>query len=169
MCFCPFLHINSVNSTKHVRSIYTIILLKSVCLSVGVRSSQFLLDLLGRCLKLFVSAESISCREIAFQFGLAFFYTRKTSKYRGNGVASACGYLNSQRSALSQAERTVTVGRHRIAIACAPDGDCGNGCVCARVCVRTRVRACVNAHACARVRVCMRDVFATYDKHFDPG
>ena len=72
-------------------------------------------------------------------------------KYRGNRVASACGYLNSQRLALSQAERTVTVGRHRIAITCAADG---NGCV----------RVCVRAHAC------MHDVFAyTKKKIFYPG
>ena len=67
------------------------------------------------------------------------------------------GYLNSQRPALSQAERTVTVGPHRIEIACAADGDGGDGCVCARVCVRACVRA------------CMRDVFAISDKIFDPG
>ena len=59
----------------------------------------------------------------------------------------ACRYLNSQRSALSQADRTVTVGRHRIAIACAADGDGGDGCV--------YVCALVTALACARERVCM--------------
>ena len=42
------------------------------------------------------------------------------------------------------------VGRHRIAIACAADGD---GSVCARVCARVR------AHACACVRVCARACF----------
>ena len=57
------------------------------------------------------------------------FIREKHPKYRDNLVASACGYLNSQRSALSQAERTVTVGRHRIVIACAAD----DGCVHARV------------------------------------
>ena len=40
-------------------------------------------------------------------------------------------------------------------------------CTCVRVCVH--VRLCVHAHACARVRVCTRDVFAIYDKIFDPG
>ena len=92
-----------------------------------------------------------------------FFIREKHPKYRGNRVASACGYLNSQRSALSQAARTVMVGRHRIAIACAADGDGGDGCVCARVCARARVRvrACVcvrvRARACvyARVRACV--------------
>ena len=49
--------------------------------------------------------------------------------------------------------------------------------VCVHVCSRVRVRACVYAcvrtrvHACvySRVRVCMRDMFAIYDKIFDPG
>ena len=51
-----------------------------VCLSVGVRKLQvaILLDRLGKCLKLFVSSDSISCHEFASQFGLAFFYMRKT-------------------------------------------------------------------------------------------
>ena len=80
------------------------------------------------------------------------FYTREHPKYRGNRVASACGYLNCQRSALSQAERSVTVGRHRIAIACAADGDGDDGCVCARV--RARACACVCARACMRACVC---------------
>ena len=35
--------------------------------------SQFLLDRLGRCLKLTGSSESISCHEFVFQFGLEFF------------------------------------------------------------------------------------------------
>ena len=38
-----------------------------------------MLDRLGRCLKLIVSSGSTSCHEFASQFGLAFFYTRKTS------------------------------------------------------------------------------------------
>ena len=64
--------------------IYTIILLKSVCLSSFANCrSQFLLDLLGRCLKLFVSAESISCHKFAFQFGLAFFLYAKNIKNIG--------------------------------------------------------------------------------------
>ena len=64
-------------------------------------------------------------------------FIREHPTYRGNRVVSAYGYLNSQRSALSQAERTVTVGRHRIVIAIAI--------ACARVCTRARMRACVCA------------------------
>ena len=53
----------------------TIILLKSV--AVRKLKSQFLLDRLGRCLKLFVSTESTYSHELGSQFGLAFFYSRK--------------------------------------------------------------------------------------------
>ena len=60
--------------------IYTIICLKSVCRSTFADCrSQFLLDRLGRCLKLIVSYLGTSSPEFASQFGLAFFYTRKTS------------------------------------------------------------------------------------------
>ena len=70
-------------------------------------------------------------------------------KPRGNHVASACVYLNGQRPALSQVERAVTVGRHRIAIACTTVTAATAVCVC----------KCVHAHVCA----CVRDVFAIYD------
>ena len=70
--------------------IYTIIL------SVLANSrSQFLLDRLGRCLKLFVLTESISCREFASQFGLAIFlYAKNTQNYREYRVARANVYSN---------------------------------------------------------------------------
>ena len=42
--------------------------------------SQFLLDRLGRCLKLFVSTGSPSYHEFSSQFGLAILYTRKNPK-----------------------------------------------------------------------------------------
>ena len=64
-------------------NIYTIILLilKYVCLSVLANCrSQFLLDRLGRCLKLFVSTDSTSCHEFASQFGLEFFLSEKHPK-----------------------------------------------------------------------------------------
>ena len=57
--------------------IYTIILLKSVCLSVFANCrSQFLLDRLGKCLYLSVSSDSTSCDEFASQFALAFLYAK---------------------------------------------------------------------------------------------
>ena len=67
---------------------YTIILVTSVCLSVCLSMfancrSQFSLDRLGRCLKLFVSSESISCRKFASQFGLAIFLYAKNTQDLG--------------------------------------------------------------------------------------
>ena len=60
---------------------YKLILLKSVCLSVLANCrSQFLLHCRGRCIKLFIATDSTSCHEFAPQFGLAFFYMRKTPK-----------------------------------------------------------------------------------------
>ena len=59
-----------------VRVIYTIIRLKSVSQATFADCrSQFLLDRLGRCLKLIVSYRGTSSHEFASQFGLAFFYT----------------------------------------------------------------------------------------------
>ena len=53
--------------------------------------SQFLLDRLGRCIKLSVSTDSTSCHENASQFGLAFFNTRKTRKnYREDRPSRMC-------------------------------------------------------------------------------
>ena len=65
--------------------LYTIIL---ICISVWLSMlsncrSQFLLDCLGRCLKLFVLTDSTSCHELASQFALAFsLYAKKTINYR---------------------------------------------------------------------------------------
>ena len=76
--------------------IYTIILLRYVCLSVFANCrSQFFLDRLERCLKLFVSSDSTSCHEFASLFGLAIFYAQKTSKTSGiSGRQRACVYLS---------------------------------------------------------------------------
>ena len=58
--------------------IYAIILLKYVCMSqLANCRSQYLLDRLGSCLKLFVSTESTSCHEFAYQFGLELFVCEK--------------------------------------------------------------------------------------------
>ena len=57
--------------------------------------SQFLLDRLGRCIKLFVSTESTSCREFTCQFGLSIFlYAKSTQNYREYLVARVTVYLN---------------------------------------------------------------------------
>ena len=66
---------SSLNNT-----IYTIILLKTVCCSYK-RQVANLLDCLGRgCLKLFVSTESTTSREFAPQLGLEFFMHEKHPK-----------------------------------------------------------------------------------------
>ena len=57
--------------------------------------SQFLLNRIGRCLKLFVSTENISSHEFASQFGLdIFLYAKNTQNYREYRVAYATVYLN---------------------------------------------------------------------------
>ena len=107
--------------------------------------SQFLLDHLGKCLKLFVSTDSTSCHDFASQSAYNFFIREKHPKPRGNRAITASVYFNGQRPALSPAERAVAVGRHRIAITCTA--------VTAAVCV------------CVCMRASVRDVFAIYDKN----
>ncbi len=92
--------------------------LKSVCLSVCLSqlancSSQFLLDRLGRCLKLFVSTESTCCHEFAFQFGLEFFYAKNTQNLGETGPPVPVFISMASDQPLSPAERAVTVGCHR--------------------------------------------------------
>ena len=112
-------------------------------------------DILGRCFKLFVSADSASCHDFASQFGLDSFIRQKHPKPRGNRAASASVYFNGQRPTLSPAERAVTVGCQRIAITCAAAVCvCVCACVCTRACVRACVRAC--ARVCMRFPVCVR-------------
>ena len=66
-----------------------------VCLSVLAHSGlQILLDRLGRCLKRFVSADSISCHKFASQFGLALFDMRKSPKNYREGADSRKVLLN---------------------------------------------------------------------------
>ena len=78
---CKCLHTGPGNTGMNYEmggTIYTIICLKYVCLSTFADcKSQFLLDRLGRCLKLIVSSGSASCHEFASQFGLAFFLYAK--------------------------------------------------------------------------------------------
>ena len=51
--------------------------------------SQFLLDRLGRCIKLFVSTESTSSNDFASQFGLEMFYTQTTQTTIANTESPA--------------------------------------------------------------------------------
>ena len=79
---CIFISIVYTDS-KQGQNIYT------VCLSpLANYRSQFLLDRLGRCLKLSESTASTSCHEFASQFGIDNFYRRKTPKnYRENQLS----------------------------------------------------------------------------------
>ena len=74
---------------------YTIIRLKYVYISLLANCrSQCLLVRLGKCHKLFVSTDSPSCNDFAFQFGLAIFVYAKIPKSHVNRVARASVYLN---------------------------------------------------------------------------
>ena len=99
----------------------TIILLKPVCLYVGVRKLQVVI--LARS-----SREMYLTIRIVRQYILSlvrisvqpsnFFIREKHPKRLGNRVASASVQLNEQLPALSPADRAVTVGCQRIAITC---------------------------------------------------
>ena len=150
--------------------IYTIILLKSVYLSVCLSQlancrSQLLLDNLGRCLKLFVSTESTSCHEFASQFGLDFCIREKHSKPRGIRTASASVYFNGQRPAIvaSGAGRHGWVPPDPSNSDILNDGDGG-----VRVCVCACERACERACMCACVHACVICLKYTIII-FDPG
>ena len=109
--------------------------------------SLFLLDRLGRCLELFISYNSTSCHES--QFGLAIFYTRKTSKTSGKSGRRRVCFLNDpatghecQRNrrkwALisSRLDATDTSNLNGDGSVCA----CACGCVC--LCERAYMRVC---------------------------
>ena len=138
-------------------------MVKSVCVTNG--RSKFLLDRLGRCLKLFVSNDSTSCHELASQIGLELFYTRKTQKTIGNTESHmyATVYLNEAATGHSTPAKRgvnfVMVGRTDPSNSDNQNGD-GGGLVCVRECV------CVCARACMQVcmRVCMMCLqIAIYD------
>ena len=87
---------------------------KSVCRSTFADCrSQFLLDRLGRCLKLIVSYRGTSSHELASQFGLAIFYTRKTSiNYRECRVSSIWLLNEKGRNAGLAGDRSTVSGKH---------------------------------------------------------
>ena len=69
-----------INDRRYLH-IYPIICLKYVCLSTFAKCrSKFLVDCLGRCLKLIASSRGTFCHEFASQFGLEFVYTQKNRK-----------------------------------------------------------------------------------------
>ena len=114
--------------------------------------SQYLLDGLGRYLKLFVSTDIISCHEFASQFRLDFFIREKHPKLsRIPRRTRYCIHLNEAATGHSTSAKRgvnfVMVGRTDPSNSDNHNGD-GGGLVsaCARVCVL----------ACVCVRVCMR-------------
>ena len=123
--------------------------------------SQFLLDRLGRRLKLSVSTESTSCHEFASQFGLDIsVYAKNTKNYREYRVARATVYLNeaatghwSPAESAKRGVNSVMGGLHRHIEQRQPERRrrcvgvcvCASVCVCVCVCVRACVLACVRA------------------------
>ena len=140
--------------------IFTIILLKSVCLSVGVRKRQ--VAILARS-----SREMSLTVRIVWQYILSrvrvsvrpsiFFTCEKLSKPRGNLAASASVYL----ALAAKGQRPVIVnsgvGRHGWL---ASNSDTATAvCMCVGGCRRSRGCVCTRAP----VRACVREVFAIYD------
>ena len=128
-----------------IKIIYTIIRsLRTLSVFANCRS-QLLLDSLGRCLQLFVSSDSTFCHEFTSQFGLAFFYMRKTSKTSlKSGRQHVCLYEWPATGIVWPASKTGVLGRTDTA-----NSD-GRGWVC----------------AC--VRACVRNVFAIYGNDILP-
>ena len=139
--------------TEHLQSsiIYTIIISLSLSVLANYRT-QFLLDRLGRYLKLFVSNDSTSCHEFASQYGIAFFCIHeKHPKPRGNRVASACVYLNDP-STGHECQRNRRTGVWTLSSLDATDPSNLNGDGGVFVCMRARAHVC----PCVCARVCMR-------------
>ena len=123
-----------------------------------------MLDLLGRCLKLSVSAESISCHEFAFQFGLEKNLYAKNIKNIGEIGWIARVFISMTLLPAMNASGAVGHGWSQMNSANLYGGaDSGVGvCVCVCVCV------CVLARACARVRghacvMCLRYTIIIFD------
>ena len=110
-----------------------------------------MLDFLGRCLKLSVSAESISCHEFAFQFGLAIFLYAKNIKNLGEIGWVARVFISMTLLPAMNVSGAVGHGWSQMNSANLYGG--GDGGVC------------VLAHARVRGHGCVRDVFAIYDNN----
>ena len=98
-------------------------------------SSQFLLDRMGRCFKLFVSTDSTSCYEFASQVGLEMvLYAKKSQNYHEYRVEHATVYLNEAATAIQRRRKVgvnvVMVGRTDPSNSDNQNGD-GGGLLCA--------------------------------------
>ena len=111
--------------------------------------SQFLLDRLGRSLKLFVSSESTSCHKFASQFGLAIFvFAMNAQNFGKPDRPRMCLFEWSSDAHCRQWNRPSRLGATNPSHSANLNGSA--------VCVRARVRACV------------RDVFSIYDNNIWP-
>ena len=108
--------------------------------------SQFLLDRLGRCIKLIVSSESISCHEFASQFGLEFVSYAKNPKPIVNTESPACCllYFNGPPTCHCLASVESGAPNHGVMVGRTDTATVVGGvCVFASVSVRACMRACV--------------------------
>ena len=112
---CHLFRVEVSRTLKHIDNIqigciYTIILLIYVSLSpLANCRSQFLLDRLGRCLKLFVSTESISSHDFACQFGIAiFFICEKHPKTIANSELTVSAVMADRHRSVGLAAATAT-------------------------------------------------------------
>ena len=109
-----------------------------------------MLDRLGRCIKLIVSSESISCYEIASQFGLEFvLYAKETPHLSLIQSRPHVVYFNGSPTGHCLASVESCAPNHDGQIGCTDtansDGRGGVGVrvrECERVCVRACMRAC---------------------------
>ena len=115
--------------------------------------SQFLLDRLGRCLKLFVSTERTFSHELASQFDLDIFLYAKYAH-----VARACVYLNEPATGhwSPATGRKVALTASRMGASDPSNSDNLNG----------NSGGCACVHTC--VRACVFDMLAIYDNNIWP-
>ena len=113
-----------------------------------------MLDLVGRCLKLSVSAERISCHEFAFQLGLAFFLYSKNIKNLGEIGWVARVFISMTLLPAMNASGAVGHGWSQINSANLYGGGDGGVCVCvlAHACARMHGHACVRARCVCNIR-----------------
>ena len=118
-----------------------------------------MLDRLGRCLKLIISSESISCHEIASQFGLEFvLYAKKNPNLSLIQSRPHVVYFNGSPTGHCLASVESGAPNHdaligRTDTATVVGGGSG-------VCMFASVRVCA--------RACVHDVFAIYDNDILP-
>ena len=124
-----------------------------------------MLDRLGRCIRLIVSSESISCHEFASQFGLEFvLYAKKNPNISLIQSRPHVVYFDGSPTGHCLASVESGAPNHDGLIGRTDTANSdGRG-------VGVRVRECERVCACVRACVhgCVRDVFAIYDNDILP-